>query len=127
VSVDNGLPPLDLMTVSTAADSVIQHGADRTWSVAHLDWDAIRPELLTDADRSAVRFLTYGLGGQGSRQGFRVVLHDDHAVRQHRESVRIEQHEPALQQARGTREAAHPRLTAEVPGLAPILSADPQG
>ncbi len=59
MSVDNGLPPLDLMTVSTAADSVIQRGADRTWSVAHLDWDAIRPELLTDADRSVVRFLTY--------------------------------------------------------------------
>jgi len=59
VSAEAALPPLDLMTVSTAADDVIQHSADRTWSIARLDWDAIRPELLTDADRSVVRFLTY--------------------------------------------------------------------
>jgi acyl-[acyl-carrier-protein] desaturase len=55
----NGLPPLDLMDVSAAADGVIQRGADRTWSLADPDWAAIRPELLTDSDRSVVRFLTY--------------------------------------------------------------------
>jgi acyl-[acyl-carrier-protein] desaturase len=59
MSVDSGLPPLDLMTVSAAADSVIQRGADRTWTLADPDWTVIRPELLTEADRSAVRFLTY--------------------------------------------------------------------
>lgn len=56
---DDCLPPLDLMAVSAAADSVIQRGADRAWSLADPDWNVIRPELLTDADRSVVRFLTY--------------------------------------------------------------------
>lgn len=59
MSIDNGLPSLDLMTVSAAADNVIQRGANQTWSIADLDWAAIRPDMLTDADRSAVRFLTY--------------------------------------------------------------------
>jgi acyl-[acyl-carrier-protein] desaturase len=53
------LDDLDLMTVSAAADSVIQRGADRAWSLGDPDWNVIRPELLTDADRSVVRFLTY--------------------------------------------------------------------
>jgi len=55
----NGLPPLDLMEVSAAADGMIQRGADRAWSLADPDWAALRPELLTDSDRSVVRFLTY--------------------------------------------------------------------
>lgn len=59
MNIDNQLPPLDLMTVSAAADTVIQRGANQTWSLADLDWAAIRPDMLTDADRSAVRFLTY--------------------------------------------------------------------
>jgi acyl-[acyl-carrier-protein] desaturase len=59
MNTGSGLPLLDLMTVAKAADCVVQRGAERIWSVADLDWDAIRPELLTDGDRSAVRFLTY--------------------------------------------------------------------
>ena len=54
-----GLGPLDLMAVSEAADGAVQRGVGRGWSVDCLDWSAIRPELLTDADRSVVRFLTY--------------------------------------------------------------------
>jgi len=59
MSAGTGLPPLDLMTVSEAADGAAGRGAGRGWSVADLDWDGLRPELLTDADRSVVRFLTY--------------------------------------------------------------------
>ena len=59
MNTGSGLPPLDLMTVAKAADDVVQRGAERIWSVTDLDWDAIRPELLTDGDRSAVRYLTY--------------------------------------------------------------------
>lgn len=54
-----GLAPLDLATARAAVEPVVQRGIDRAWSLADLDWSAVRPELLTDADRSVVRFITY--------------------------------------------------------------------
>jgi acyl-[acyl-carrier-protein] desaturase len=55
---DGPLPP-DLATVALAAEAAIRRGEDRGWGVADLDWGAIRPELLTDADVSVVRFITF--------------------------------------------------------------------
>ncbi|WP_231656128.1 acyl-ACP desaturase, partial [Streptomyces clavuligerus] len=53
------LPPLGLTVVREAVAPVVQRGADRAWSLADLDWRQVRPELLTDEDRSAVRFVTF--------------------------------------------------------------------
>ncbi|HEX3782759.1 MAG TPA: acyl-ACP desaturase [Pseudonocardiaceae bacterium] len=54
-----GLAPLDLSTARAAVEPVVARGVDRAWSLTDLDWSAVRPELLTDADRSVVRFITY--------------------------------------------------------------------
>lgn len=53
------LPSLSLDTVRANVEAVIQRGADRAWSLGDLDWAAVRPERLSEADRSVVRFLTY--------------------------------------------------------------------
>jgi acyl-[acyl-carrier-protein] desaturase len=55
----DGPPPPDLATVAQAAEAAVRQGENRAWGVADLDWGAIRPELLTGADVSVVRFITF--------------------------------------------------------------------
>jgi hypothetical protein len=57
---DGGMLPLpDLAAVAQATQTAVQRGDARGWSLADLDWGAIRPGLLTDADKSVVRFITF--------------------------------------------------------------------
>jgi hypothetical protein len=53
------LAPLPLHDVSAAAGIAVQRGADRSWSLADLDWTTLRPDDLTDNDRSVVRYITF--------------------------------------------------------------------
>ncbi|MEV6431679.1 acyl-ACP desaturase [Nocardia sp. NPDC051463] len=53
------LPSLTLTEVRNAVEPVVQRGADKLWSLRDLDWEEVRPDRLTDADRSVVRFITY--------------------------------------------------------------------
>ncbi|HTJ66791.1 MAG TPA: acyl-ACP desaturase [Actinospica sp.] len=40
-------------------DQAVLRGGRAQWTTEDLDWSSLRPERLTDADRSAVRFITY--------------------------------------------------------------------
>ena len=50
---------MDLDNVAQAAGAAVQRGAERAWNLADLDWGGLRPDLLTDADKSVVRFITF--------------------------------------------------------------------
>lgn len=39
-------------------DQAVTRAGERAWTLKDLDWSALRPEQLTDTDRSAVRFIT---------------------------------------------------------------------
>jgi acyl-[acyl-carrier-protein] desaturase len=52
------LPQLGLTEVRGAVEAVVQRGADQAWSLGDVAWDTLRPELLTDDDRSVVSFIT---------------------------------------------------------------------
>ncbi|MFB7867944.1 acyl-ACP desaturase [Streptomyces sp. NPDC056069] len=54
--LDDLLPALQMHEI---VDQAVTRAGERTWSLADLDWDALRPERLTEADRSAVRFITF--------------------------------------------------------------------
>ncbi|WP_024805620.1 acyl-ACP desaturase [Nocardia sp. BMG51109] len=53
------LPTLPLGDIRAAVAPAVQLGASRGWSLADIPWENIRPELLTDNDRSVVRFITF--------------------------------------------------------------------
>jgi acyl-[acyl-carrier-protein] desaturase len=53
------LPALPLTDIRAAVGPAVQRAVDRTWSLASLDWNGLRPEALTDDDRSVVRFITF--------------------------------------------------------------------
>ncbi|MEU8567825.1 acyl-ACP desaturase [Streptomyces pathocidini] len=53
------LPLLGLGEARSTVAGSVQRAADRTWSLGDLDWGRLRPESLTDDDRSAVRFITF--------------------------------------------------------------------
>nr|SCO70326.1 Thioesterase [Streptomyces argillaceus] len=40
-------------------DHAVTRAGERAWTLNDLDWSALRPERLTEADRSAVRFITF--------------------------------------------------------------------
>ncbi|TDD81750.1 acyl-ACP desaturase [Actinomadura rubrisoli] len=50
---------LPIRDIRAAVGPAVQRGADRTWSLGDLDWPAIRPDALTEDDRSVVRFITF--------------------------------------------------------------------
>ncbi|MFJ9811643.1 acyl-ACP desaturase [Streptomyces sp. NPDC101158] len=54
--LDDLLPALQMHEI---VDQAVTRAGERTWSLADLDWGALRPERLTEADRSAVRFITF--------------------------------------------------------------------
>ncbi|MFG3349919.1 acyl-ACP desaturase [Streptomyces sp. NPDC048018] len=54
--LDDLLPALQMHEI---VDQAVTRAGERTWSLADLDWDSLRPERLTEADRSAVRFITF--------------------------------------------------------------------
>ncbi|WP_030689073.1 acyl-ACP desaturase [Streptomyces sp. NRRL B-1347] len=59
---DLSAPPLPGPCLGEVRDTVaesVQRAADRSWSLADLDWRRLRPEVLTDTDRSAVRFISF--------------------------------------------------------------------
>lgn len=49
--------PVDLM--HQLVDTAVTRGGERSWTAADIDWARLRPEELSEADRSAVRFITY--------------------------------------------------------------------
>ncbi|GLW46821.1 hypothetical protein Stsp02_24830 [Streptomyces sp. NBRC 14336] len=49
------LPP---GTMHDLVDQAVTRAGERSWTLQDLDWAALRPEELTDVDRSAVRFIT---------------------------------------------------------------------
>lgn len=52
----------DLLPADRMHDLVnraVARGGRASWTIEDLDWSALRPERLTEADRSAVRFITY--------------------------------------------------------------------
>jgi acyl-[acyl-carrier-protein] desaturase len=49
---------IDLPDMSRLGAQAVERGHQRQWSIEDLDWAALRPELLTDDDRSVVRFIT---------------------------------------------------------------------
>lgn len=55
-------PTPELITPATMhrlADDAVARATERAWSIDTLDWSGIRPERLTDTDRSVVRFITF--------------------------------------------------------------------
>jgi acyl-[acyl-carrier-protein] desaturase len=53
------LPQLDTAVVRRLVGPAVRRAAERGWSLDDLDWAGLRPELLSEADRSVVRFITY--------------------------------------------------------------------
>ncbi len=53
------LPPLSLGELKSTVGKSVQRAADRSWSLADLDWSNLRPEKLSDSDRSVIRFITF--------------------------------------------------------------------
>jgi acyl-[acyl-carrier-protein] desaturase len=57
-----GTAPGDLLpygTMHNMVDQAVSRSARASWTLEDIGWDGIRPEALTEADRSAVRFITY--------------------------------------------------------------------
>ncbi|MEE1753793.1 acyl-ACP desaturase [Streptomyces sp. SP18CS02] len=54
--LDDLLPP-DRM--HELVDQAVTRAGERSWTLAELDWKGLRPEALTETDRSAVRFITF--------------------------------------------------------------------
>lgn len=46
-------------TMHAMANDAVRRAAERSWSIDTLDWSTLRPEELTDTDRSVVRFITF--------------------------------------------------------------------
>jgi acyl-[acyl-carrier-protein] desaturase len=53
------LPGLSTSEVHDAVTTAVRRGTERMWSIDDLDWSAVRPDSLTDEDRSVVRFITF--------------------------------------------------------------------
>lgn len=51
--------PVEPAVMRALVGDAVARGARRQWAIEDLDWAALRPERLTDTDRSAVRFLTF--------------------------------------------------------------------
>lgn len=51
--------PVEPAAMRALVGDAVARGARRQWAIDDLDWAALRPERLTDTDRSAVRFLTF--------------------------------------------------------------------
>lgn len=49
--------PVDVM--HDLVDNAVTRGSSRGWSANDIDWSQLRPEALSEVDRSAVRFITY--------------------------------------------------------------------
>jgi hypothetical protein len=47
------------MDMRAAVEPAVQRGADRSWSLTDLKWDAIQPQRLSPADIFVVRFTTF--------------------------------------------------------------------
>ncbi|MFH9005884.1 acyl-ACP desaturase [Streptomyces afghaniensis] len=45
-------------TMHELVDQAVTRAGERSWTVQDLDWGMLRPEALTEVDRSAVRFIT---------------------------------------------------------------------
>ncbi|MCZ7432130.1 acyl-ACP desaturase [Streptomyces sp. WMMC1477] len=54
--LDDLLPSLEMHDL---VDQAVTRAGERSWTLADLDWDSLRPERLTETDRSAVRFITF--------------------------------------------------------------------
>ncbi|MDH6222925.1 acyl-ACP desaturase [Streptomyces pseudovenezuelae] len=54
--LDDLLPALKMHEL---VDQAVTRAGERSWTLAELPWATLRPERLTEADRSAVRFITY--------------------------------------------------------------------
>jgi hypothetical protein len=54
-----GTERVELPTMRDLVEQSALHGARQQWSIGELDWAALRPERLTDTDRSVVRFITF--------------------------------------------------------------------
>ncbi|WP_329620741.1 acyl-ACP desaturase [Streptomyces sp. NBC_01255] len=52
-------PLLPALAMHELVDQAVTRAGERSWTLAELDWDSLRPERLTEADRSAVRFITF--------------------------------------------------------------------
>ncbi|MFF1871469.1 acyl-ACP desaturase [Kitasatospora herbaricolor] len=50
------LPSLEMHEL---VDQAVTRAGERSWILAELDWASLRPERLTEVDRSAVRFITF--------------------------------------------------------------------
>ncbi|MCG0283808.1 acyl-ACP desaturase [Streptomyces sp. PSAA01] len=50
---------LPAMEMHELVDQAVTRAGERAWSLGDLDWASLRPERLTEADRSAVRFITF--------------------------------------------------------------------
>jgi acyl-[acyl-carrier-protein] desaturase len=50
---------LDVGAMRLLVNDAVARGARRQWAIEDLNWAALRPEELTSADRSVVRFLTF--------------------------------------------------------------------
>lgn len=49
---------LPAVTMHDLVDQAVTRAGERSWTLQDLDWGALRPEALTEIDRSAVRFIT---------------------------------------------------------------------
>ena len=54
--LDDLLPALEMHEL---VDRAVTRAGERSWTLAELDWDSLRPERLSEDDRSAVRFITF--------------------------------------------------------------------
>lgn len=53
------LDPLPALEMRELVEPAVQRAVDRAWSLDDLDWSGLRPDELTEDDRSVVRFITY--------------------------------------------------------------------
>ncbi|MEU6324925.1 acyl-ACP desaturase [Streptomyces sp. NPDC047009] len=49
----------EIAAIRRSAETTVRRTAEHPWSLADVDWSAVRPERLTDDDHSIVRFVTY--------------------------------------------------------------------
>jgi acyl-[acyl-carrier-protein] desaturase len=47
------------VAMHTMVNDAAARASERSWSIDTLDWSTLRPEELTDTDRSVVRFITF--------------------------------------------------------------------
>jgi acyl-[acyl-carrier-protein] desaturase len=58
-TTDPGITDSEIEAIRRSAETTVRRANEHPWSLADVDWSAVRPENLTADDHSIVRFVTY--------------------------------------------------------------------